>query len=95
MLERPSVRSRPWPCCGAVIAEELASAALLMRWNWLSSRYPAPANVVSLVGDEHFESSDVSEHHNHDLPEGSAGRRSRARNLIKLSGSGARISKQA
>ena len=83
LLRRVTLKN--WPPRHTADAMELAK---------LNATLP-PANVVSLVGDEHFESSDVSEHHNHDLPEGSAGRRSRARNLIKLSGSGARISKQA
>ena len=42
------------------------------------------AGWSSAPSDAPFESSDVSEHDNHDLPDGAVARRSRARNLIKL-----------
>jgi hypothetical protein len=43
-----------------------------------------PSSVHTPLHEDHFESSDVSEHDNHDLPDGAVARRSRARNLIKL-----------
>ena len=74
-----------WPPRHTSGAEELAKLNATLPPAHLHAGAVASGQIAS--GEDRFESSDVSEHENHDLPEGAGQRRHRARNLIKLSGS--------
>ena len=72
LLRRVTLKN--WPPRHTADAMELAK---------LNATLP-PSSVHTPLSDDHFESSDVSEHDNHDLADGAVARRTRARNLIKL-----------
>ncbi|HET8869499.1 MAG TPA: NRDE family protein [Aquabacterium sp.] len=83
LLRRVTLKN--WPPRYTADAMELAR---------LNATLPPP-NLHAVGSDDRFESSDVSEHDNHDLPEGAVSRRSRARNLIKLGAGSTRICRVA